>query len=46
MVLASVLTQSGADATGDGAAVDGDPDPFVGSPSDGRPRRARPLSCG
>ena len=32
MVLAPVLTQSGADATGDGAAVDGDPDPFVGYP--------------
>ncbi len=32
MVLAPVLTQAGADATGDGAAVDRDPDPFVGNP--------------
>lgn len=30
MMLASVLAQSSADATGDGTAVDGDPDALVG----------------
>ena len=30
MVLAPVLTRSGTDAIGDGAAVDGDPDLLIG----------------